>query len=504
MKPTLWLMLLCLALPWLGAVDEAERERLLSEITGSLNNLTESHERLVVSAGKAQVVLPPVIATQIATRRTLAADWSRRIGTPNADFPMDEAETFRDGLNDLNGRIGNLAGWVDALASIDERWMAITATPHVQRYRAFVHGAVDLRLQAFGNDGQPAPDDDADWRRQSRYELLLSLIESEPSATERLAKIPHDDPAAREYRDQRSSLRTALEAAIAMTSAADDFPLSRDQEVLGELDDLLNVVQERHERLAMREHPPSPQVAAAIVACATAEQDAVRAVIGGLRARMPDDQAGEMRVEALRRQREQQRAITAIAWEWLDLDDSLRELHRPAREQIAGLPPMLQPQARTRLMSLDAAAGEAADALDRSLRAVKRTDAVRAKGALRLANQDLTAFIQELAWLHERQEQEADLDARLGAGAAAAKQQLAALWETVLAARARQTEAEHAVNAADLARELAEVTADEARIAAELARQAAEQAREQLDRRREQIIDAVENPAPKPEGDPKF
>ncbi len=487
------------------AVEQEERDRLHEEFSSALTELSETQQRLSEHTGTAQVVIPPGVPTQIATRRTLAAEWIRRIGTPTTDFPVEEAETFRDGLYTLRGRLDQAASWSEILATIGERWQGAISSKEFERYRVFVRSAIDQRLQEIATGAEPTMDEDLFYRRQHRHEVILSLVEADEQTTERLAKLSQEAPSVREFRAHRAALRATAEAGLQAANPVDDQVLERDQQILWLLEELVGVVQEREERLAGRDHPPAAAALASITICQSAEEQALRALIAHHRAQMPDDPAWHRQQDALRREREHRRTLASLAWEWMNLEDGVHNIRQRVQEQIPQIPPALQASATKRVSTLEVAFTEASQGLAQALRDGKRIEAVRAKAAQRLVNNDFEALAQSLGFQQERLNQENEMQARVGEPAIAAlKKQLDALWTTLEAARASQENAERAVIVAELERELADVAADVARTAADFARQEADLAREQLDQRREQLIDAIENPQPKPEGDAKF
>lgn len=487
------------------ALDEEERERLHEGFSSALTELSESHKRLNEHAGTAQVVVPPGVMTVVSKRRTQAAEWLRRMGATTSEFPVDEADMFRDGLYALRSRVDLVAGWLESVNTLAERWPQAAGTKELDRYRAFVTGGIQQRLQEIAADAEATADDDLYYRQQTRHELILNLVDNEAQMTEQMAKLPQNTPVVREYRDHRTALRTVAEAGLRAANPTDDAELNRDQQILWLLEELVSLAQERDERLSQREQPPGPLVMAALTACQVSDEKALRAVIAHHRAQMPDDPAWHRQQDALRREQQKLRNVTQVAWEWMYQEDGIRDQRTRLQEQLSQLPPALQPAAKKRLTELETKVTDAFTALDQSIREGKRLDAVRAKAAVRLLNQDFEALAQDLDFQQDRLNQENELKERLGASMKPAIQQQAdALWNTLAAARARQQQAERDAIAAELANELANVATDEARVAVDLARQEVDLARELLDLRRGQIIDAVENPQPKPEGDPKF
>ena len=487
------------------AVEQEERDRLHEEFSSALTELSQTQQRLSEHAGTAQVVIPPGVPTQIATRRTLAAEWIRRIGTPATDFQVEEAEAFRDGLYSQRGRLDLVVAAVETMATLNERWSGAVGSKELERYRVFVRSAIDQLFQEFATAAEPTIDDELFYRRKQLHEVIMDMVESEEQVTERLTKLPQDAPAVREFRAQRAALRAMAEVGLQAAAPVDDQAFDQQQQILWLLDELVTVAQEREEHLTPRDQPPGTMVLAAITACQTAEEQALRALIAHQRAQMPDDPSWHRQQESLRRARDHRRTMTAVAWEWMSLEDSVRDIRKLVQEQLAELPPARQTESTKRVSGLDAAIADATKSLDQHLRDGKRTEAVRAKNALGLVSRDFEALEQDLVFAHDRLNQENDVQARVGdAAAPAVKKQLDVHWDALVAARTRQRDAERAIWAAELAREFAEVAADEARIAVDLARQDADLAREQLDQQREQLIDAIENPQPKPEGDAKF
>lgn len=505
MNALLRLIVVLSSLSWSFAVDDDERERLHEEFSGALSELATAQRRLNEQADTAQVVVPQAVPTQIATRRTLAADWLRRIGAPGSEFPLEEAEAFRDGLHTLRGRLDQAANWIETMATLSERWQGVAASAEFTRYRAFVRGAIDGHLAGITSVEEQPVDEDLLYRRQHRHEVILNLVESQAQLDERVQKLPADTAIVREIRTQRTTVRTTAEAGLNAAMPTDDHVLDGEQNILWLLDELLNLAEERHDRLASREQPPGAAMVALVTASQAVEEQSVRALIAHVRAQKPDDPAWHRQQESLRRARDERRRITGLAWEALFVDDGVQDLRRRIQEQLTQSPPALRESATKRATALEAGYAEAMTVFGKALQGGNRIDALRAKATLRLIHYDHEVLVQDFDFQQDRLNQENDVQARVGdAAAPTVKKQLDGAWDLVIAARTRQQEAERAVIAAELARELAESAVDEARAVTDLARQEAEQAREQLDQRREQLIDAIENPPPKPEGDPKF
>lgn len=497
MRQVVLLLLVTVAM----AVEPEERERLREELSQALSALVEPQASLAAS-NTGDITIPPGVAVTLTARRMLAQEWLRRIAGP-AEFSVEEADSFREGLQGLSSRIDNVVQQLEHYASAAERWPQSTGKPEFLRYRTYLRSHAEQSLLEIAAGGDQPVDEEMHWRRQRRHELILQLIEA-GDPTERWSLVPKDSAVLREYQDLRAGLRTAAEAGLQQDNPANDREIDRDETILWLLDEQLSLGQGWAERSTHREIPPNAALLPAYRAAQVAEVQALRAQIAHRRMSM-DDGAWHRQDDVLRRERDLRSRLSNLAWEGIELDLSITEQRRNIDERLTDAPAAARVAAATRLTALGQERTANVARLGKALEGGSRVDALQAKAALRIVLRDHEVFAEEFAQRRERDENEKEWRTRANEpGVADALARLDAAWTAMDGARARQVEADHAAIRSELARELAEVEAETAQVAAERSRQEMDQAREALDLSRQRVIDVLENPQPKPEGDTKF
>ena len=501
----LLLFLLCLlSVVLVHGVEPEERERLSDELSQTLFLLVEPEASLALAASNAgDITIPPGVAVTLAARRMLAREWLRRIAGP-AEFSVEEADSFHEGLRGLSGRIDNVAEQLEQYASAAERWPQSIEKPEFLRYRTYLRNRAEMSLSDIAAGSNIRIDEEANGRRQRRYEIILQLAEA-GDPTERWSLVPKDSQILREYQDLRASLRATAEAGLQQFIPANDAEIDRDERVLGLLDEQLSLGQRWAERSNGREIPPDAPLLPAYRAAQVAEVQSLRALIAHQRLMKNDDEVWERQNDVLRRERDQRSRLSNLAWECLDLDLGLGEQRKHLEELLPEETPDSQTQIRMRLQEIEQARQHSIEALINGVAAASRIEAITLKHQLRTWHRNIQGLSDIVAQGRERRDTEPEWRTHAAQPAvAAALGKLDAAWAAISIAHTRQIEVDLAVIKADHARELAEVAAEEAQTAAQRSQQELEHVREQLELRRQEVIDAVENPQPKPEEDAKF
>lgn len=489
----------------LAAVEEGERERLRTELPEAMAELTSSQTRLTEALTTSGMPVPPAVQTVVAARRMVVEDWLKKVANSAVEFSVEEVDEARAALFGLGGRMDGVVGLVENTASFDDRWPHAKGTPEAERYQTFLRGQIDRGLLEISAGAEIADDDGTIWLRQRRHEIILQVIESTKRTGERWPQVTKDAPLMREYLEHAFQVRSAAERGLQQAMPGDDRQLDRDEAILFLLEEVLQLAQTRSERLVDRQIAPTNALLMVFSEGLAAEEKALRAIIAHRRANVTDDSAWQVQDEQLRRERDERGRFTGMAWEGLEFDLSISEQRRHLDEILSDMPPALQGTAKNRLAALDQSRDATVRALAKAVGDGMRTDAIRAKGALRVAQRNIEALNEELEQRREREATEQEWrDHAAQPSVAAALANLDAAWTAITAARERQVQVDHAAIEADIARELAGVAADVAQIAAQRNQRELEQAREQLELRRQEVTDAVENPQPKPEGDAKF
>lgn len=501
-----------LLVPWLlscsialGAVEDGDRERLREELPNALTELTATQERLVEVLGANSIAVPPGLQVVVSARRTMVDDWMKKIGNPAADFPVEEVDQVRDALFGLRGRMEMVSGLVETSGSLDDRWPHAKDAPELQRYRAFLRSQIDRGLLEIAAGADAGGDDGVMWQRQRRHEIILQSLESVGQVGERWAQVPKDAPALREYLEHGLKLRASAERGLQQATPGDDQDLDRDEAILALLDEIVQLAQTRAERLADRQIKPTNDLLLAFTNGLAAEEKSLRALIAHRRATITDETAWQHEEEDLRRVRDRQARATGLAWEGLELDLGIDEQRRHLDEVMKDSTPTVVQSVQPRLAEIDQSRAAQVVALAKAVGDGQRVEAITAKNQLHIVQRNLQAVTEVLEERREREATEQEWRDHANVPAvAAALAKLEAAWTAINAARDRQVESDIAAIKANMARELAEVASEEAQITAERSQRDLEHAREQLELRRQEVVDAVENPAPKPEGDTKF
>jgi hypothetical protein len=488
-----------------SAVEPEERERVREQLTPALSELAEVQERLSALVGTSGITVPPGVTVTLSARRMAGEEWLKRIANPANEFSVEEVDAFREELYGLRSRLESVSSLVDQSTTAADRWPHTVETPEFLRYRGFLRTRAEQSLLEIAAGGDQAVDEEVHWRRQRRHELILQLIESGGQLKERWSLVPKDSQVLREYQDLRASLRAAAEAGLQQANPANDRELDRDENILWLLDEQLSLGQGWAERSTNREIPPDALLLPVYRVTQVAEVQALRAQIAHRRTLMDDDGAWHRQDEALRRERDQCSRLSNLVWESLEIDLTINEQRRNIDERMTEAPAAVRVAVGTRLTTLGQERTATIARLRKALETGSRVDALQAKAALRIVLRDHEIFAEEFEQRREREETEKEWRMRANEpGVADALAKLDVAWTAMDGARARQVEADHAAIRSELARELAEVEAEVAQFTAERSRQEMDQVREALELSRQRVIDVLENPQPKPEGDAKF
>ena len=171
----------------LAADDTADADRSLPQ---AIAHLVEAQSQVQSACTAAGVVVPSGLTDVLIVRRTIAADWQRRVDS--AAIRADDAGLLRftGELESLVTGLQQLANLAQQLGDAPRRFPHCVNEPAFARYRTMVTAAVDQGMQAVSagrlrDQGAPA----AWYQRQSRHTALLSLIEASHTADERYAKL---------------------------------------------------------------------------------------------------------------------------------------------------------------------------------------------------------------------------------------------------------------------------------------------------------------------------
>ena len=215
-----WLILLALGMCLALSAQDGERVTLAQ----ALSRLVAAQAQVQSSCAAAGVTVPSGLNDVLIVRRTIAADWQRRLdgGTATAD---DAALLrFTNELESLIAGLQQLTNLTQQLGDAPRRFPHCLREPAFLRYRALVMEAIDQGMQALVAGrlrDQVAP---ATWyQRQSRHTALLTLIEAAQVAEARYASLPRDDRWLIEYREHLLLTRATLERTLEQTDTAEPY-----------------------------------------------------------------------------------------------------------------------------------------------------------------------------------------------------------------------------------------------------------------------------------------
>ena len=389
------------------AVEVDERARLHDEVPTILAEFNGAEERFTALMTKTGRPVPPAVTTIVMAHRATAQDWQRRINDPLQTFEVEKADQFNEELRTIQERLNHSADLMDQLNGSAERWPHSIQTIEMTRFRTFLQDGLDRGLNDAAN-GHIADDDEAQSRQQRRHELILTIIESQQTITERWAKVPPAAPELMEYQEHCRAVKAAMERAITVKVLNDERDIERDEAILELLDEIVQVVQFRMERLGDLHLAVDAPALIALNTQQDAERAALRALIAHQRIDLHDD-AWNRTADHVRHVRDQRGLMTELVWEWIGLITDLPHLRQALNERMAEAPPALRTQTVAIWNELDVARATNETALAQALTAGDRIAATRARCELELTrrrydliNEDLDFQMnqtkQDLSW----------------------------------------------------------------------------------------------------------
>jgi len=401
-----WVLALVLVLSgWAnGWSDEEATAPTLSQ---AIAHLVEAQAQMQSAVAAANIVLPSGLTDVLIVRRTIAADWQRRIDTKVVRADDVGLVRFTAELESLVAGLQQLASLAQQLGDAPRRFPHCLMEPAFTRYRALVNEAFDQGMQAviagrFRDQVAPAT-----WfQRQSRHTMLLLLIESGYLADEKYTVLPRDDRWLIEYREHLLLTRTTLERRLEQKDEEESY---RHQAVLDAYTRLLDL----RVHLLQRINDCSLPADAPEVLTFRRTGDVQVAALGrlvGLARGTPGEGEEHWQLEA-REHRQQARAerFGDLADQWLAFEQERREAVANIGEQLAEAPAELIAPTRAALdasavahQTAQAAFARAVDADDlmaalAAKHAVERTRHQADRRLMRL-EEDIAIVEREKAW----------------------------------------------------------------------------------------------------------
>lgn len=359
----------------------------------TIGQLVEAQAHVQSTCSAAAITVPNGLTDVLIVRRTIAADWQKRLES-GAVQPNDAGlARFTTELESLVSGLQQLANLAQQLGDAPRRFPHCLSEPAYTRYRTMVADAVAQGMQSVSAGrlrDQVAP---ATWfQKQSRHTTLLTLIEAGHVADERYAALVRDDQWLIEYREHLLLTRTTLERTLELP---DDHDSWRQQAILESYTRLLDARVHLAERIVECELPlDAPEVATFRRA-----GEAQITVLGRLvvLARSSDTDQDD---QSLREQREnhvlsQTERLKDMAEQWLSFEQQRREQVENTTATLAEAPATLAQAHRAAFDGIATALRSAQQQFDQAVSASDLTAALAAHQAAQRIRQQ-----SERLWLH--------------------------------------------------------------------------------------------------------
>lgn len=191
-------------------------------VSQALARLVEAQAQVQSACAAAGVTVPSGLSDVLIVRRTIAADWQRRLDGGTVKTDDAALLRFTGELENLVAGLQQLTNLAQQLGDAPRRFPHCLREPAFLRYRTLVNEAVDQGMQALVAGrlrDQVAP---STWyQRQSRHTALLTVIEASQVAEEHYASLPRDDHWLIEYREHLLLTRATLERTLEQSEAAE-------------------------------------------------------------------------------------------------------------------------------------------------------------------------------------------------------------------------------------------------------------------------------------------
>lgn len=325
-----------------------EQQPTLSQ---SIAQLAEAQAQLQSAGAVANLALPGAFADMLSVRRTIAADWQRRLEAKSV--PADDAGLLRftGEIQALVASLQQLTNLAQQFGDAPRRFPHCLSEPAFARYRALVSAALDQGVQAVVAGrlrDQVAP---AAWfQRQARHTTLLHLIEAGHLADERYALLPRDDRWLGEYREHLLVARTTLEHRLEQPDDGDSY---RHQAVVDAYSRLLDRRVQVLRRIAECGLPPDAPEVVTYRRIGDQQVAAMSRLIGLVRGTPGDDDEHWRREEREHRLLARAERFGDLADQWLSFEEERRATLTSTTELLVDAPAELVTATRA---ALDAAA----------------------------------------------------------------------------------------------------------------------------------------------------
>ena len=208
-----WLMVLCCSWNALIGEDDSgeslEPTPILSQVMSELSEVQAQVQSRYADVG---VVVPSGLTDVLVVRRTIAADWQRRL-TEGSILPKEpELIRFMAEQKRLVTHFQEVVSLTEPLRTMPQLFPHCRDDVVFARYRTSIIAGMDQSMKTLIGGRLNGQNQSAEInQRQARYTALLTVIEANYTLAERYAKLPRDDRQLAEYRDHLAQVRTTLE-----------------------------------------------------------------------------------------------------------------------------------------------------------------------------------------------------------------------------------------------------------------------------------------------------
>ena len=355
-----WLMVVCCSWSALISEDVGESSTSKPLLSQVMSQLSDAQAQVQINCASAGVVVPSGLTDVLVVRRTIAADWERKL-VDGRVLPKDPALVrFIGDQERFIGNLQQLVNVVQQLVNLPQRFPHSTKDAAFVRYRALLLEVIDQSMSAVAGRQavQVAP---PDWsQRQSRYTDLLTLIESDYTSAERYAKLPQDDRQLAEYREQIAQARTTLEQKTESGGNDENQRRHSSQTILDAYTSVLDARVQMIREIAESTESGLEANAPAVMTLRRATEVLVQlgdrrlALIRGEHAKpsvasSSEDQDDQQALQELEQERALERAqrLISMASQWLSWESTGREQAKGYAEQITSAPPAFIETERT-------------------------------------------------------------------------------------------------------------------------------------------------------------
>lgn len=392
-----WLMVLCCSWSALFCEDApgeaVEPTPLLSQV---MSELSEAQTQVQSHFNSVGVVVPSGLTDVLVVRRTIAADWQRRL-TDGSIVPKEpELVRFITEQKLLVTHLQELMSFTDQLSNLPRIFPHCRDEVVFTRYRATIISAMDQGMKTLIAGHLKGQNQSAkNYRRDSRYTALLTMIEAGYTQAERYAKLPHDDPQLAEYRDYLAQARAALEKNI--DAPADD---NRDRShpllnayamVLDARMNAINEVVESGFEAGAPEVVTYHRASDALIHLLNQRLASAHSDNQPMQTAYDPEESMKSRKQAFLEQRALVKAerLTTMAGQWLSLAKAERRQMKNYVEQIAEAPAAIAQALRATMTAYTQKQNAAQSAFDQAIKAADESAALTAQQSLEFIRQQL-------------------------------------------------------------------------------------------------------------------